>query len=296
MPWAVLRLGIVMMDARVVLAVAVLLAGCPSSPMGVAASDGDTQGSGDASQGTGGDGESDGDTHQDSSFIEDVDAGAGAQDCRLGESDCPDGSKCNPVWPPTDGETACVPLPESPAGLYEPCVTASEGEGGADDCGEGLACVHVDPNTGQGICASYCVYVVGLEICGDPNAVCPMVADGAVLVCPPQCDPRVQDCPVGGLQLGCYPVNDTFGCDQVAPDARSAGSVCDNAYQCEAGSTCVASDHLPACEGRSCCAPYCDLESMSPDTPCSGDARCVSWLEVVGGDDRWMGVGFCGSA
>ena len=58
-------------------------------------------------------------------------------------------------------------------------------------------------------------------------------------------------------------------------DGGQQGDACEFANECAPGLACVDSSALDACEGNSCCAPYCDLTANEPQ--CDGGAVCSPW-------------------
>jgi hypothetical protein len=220
--------------------------------------------------------------------------------CDMFEQDCPAGEKCMPYA--YDGGSAwngtkCSPVVDDPAGTDEPCHVESSPYSGSDDCDFGAMCWDVDPETLEGTCLPLCVDESNPH-CEDPNRVCPITADGAILLCFSVCSPLQQDCPEG---QACYPVEDSWQC---APDASGVlggyGDPCEYLNVCDPGLICLNAGTVPpgeACEGSAgCCTEVCDITDPAGDLQCVGAAggqTCQPWYEEGAAPPGLENVGAC---
>lgn len=215
--------------------------------------------------------------------------------CDVFAQDCPEGEKCMP-WA-NDGSdewngTRCSPIDDDAGALGEPCTVTGSAASGIDDCGPGLVCWDVDPDTLQGTCVAMCTGDEAVPECRQ-GTECFESNNGVLILCLPPCDPLAIDaCPEGDA---CVPSATGFVC---APSAGPVGSgvPCDPSWvpgECGPGSVCAYLGTVPPCDGElpGCCAATCDLSQ--PD-PCGElGLVCTSWW----GDDPippgFEDVGLC---
>jgi hypothetical protein len=202
------------------------------------------------------------------SFIQDPDGGSKNILCSLWKNDCPRGEKCMP-WANDGGSswnaTKCTPLDPDPNAPGEPCTVVDNGVSGIDDCEAFAMCWDVDPRTLMGECIAFCRGSEANPVCEDPNTQCSITGDGVIIPCLPNCDPLAQEC---GEGEGCYPVDNHFECaPDVSGEDGAAGDVCEFINVCDPSLFCASADSLPACDGTSCCTPFCDLASPTPTCP-----------------------------
>ena len=205
--------------------------------------------------------------------------------------DCPEGQKCT-----FEGEvsnTQCVDVVPAPKGLYEPCqIFMGDTFSGHDDCGAGLFCWQVDPQTGVGMCVGFCHGPIDNPTCPDPNASCTVCQDCALGLCLPGCDPLAQDCP---NQDVCIPnaIGDGFLCAlDASGDAGKAFDPCEFANACDPGLTCADPTLATECDpmAAGCCLPFCDLTMPI----CPGDGlTCAAWFEPGKVSPGLENVGLC---
>jgi hypothetical protein len=158
------------------------------------------------------------------------------------------------------------------AGIGESCVFAGI-EVGTDTCdGEGW-CFQTQEIEGElvGECFAFCDGTPNAPECPDGSS-CSISGDGTVTICLPNCDPLVQDCNDG---QGCYWTNADFQCVFATSDYPE-GEPCGYINDCAPGNACVVAETLPACDGASCCAAWCNLDA--PDCSIPGTS-CTPWFE-----------------
>jgi hypothetical protein len=192
----------------------------------------------------------------------------------------------------------CKPLAEDPAADGEPCHVQGSGTSGIDDCERGTMCWDVDPKTLEGVCVDICVGTYDAPYCEDPNEVCPISGDGAILICIPTCHPLQDDC----LQSeACYPVNWYWVCGTDASgDLGGYGDPCEFINACDSGLVCIDASVVPPgqpCEGAAgCCTEVCNLGDPLGDQQCAGAAEgqtCQAWYEEGTAPPGYESVGVC---
>ncbi|MEX1366905.1 MAG: ribulose phosphate epimerase [Nannocystaceae bacterium] len=231
----------------------------------------------------------------DVSFIQDPDGGGVSFECDIFAQDCPEGEKCMP-WASSGGTwdaTRCSPIADNPNQPGDPCTVEGGGASGIDDCDIGVMCWDVDPETNMGTCEAMCTGDESNPICEDPDASCTIANDGAIVLCLPNCDPLLQDCPDG---QACYPVAEDWVC---GPDASgemgAAGDSCEFINVCDQGNVCLDAAAWPDCQGSiGCCSPVCDLSQPDPDSQCPGAGQlCEAWYEEGNAPPGYEDVGVC---
>lgn len=180
--------------------------------------------------------------------------------CDPRTQDCPAGFKCTPfgsaMMSDWDG-ARCVPLPQDPAALGDPCETQHYTHSGIDDCDIGLLCWYfqsIDDLRGRclGICRAD-------DTCLDPEARCYQPQAPGYL-CYPLCDPLAQDCPPPAELCVRSPSVDGFICRYApAGEPAEAGMPCATETDCAPGHLCDPADLIDNCPGERCCAPLCSL-------------------------------------
>ena len=226
------------------------------------------------------------------SFLDDIDAGGGSNECDIFAQDCPPGQKCMP-WANDGGSswnaTRCTPIAEDPGEPGDPCMVEGSGVSGIDDCELGALCWNVDPETNEGSCVAMCTGGFDHLVCEDPDTYCVVTAEGVLLPCLPSCDPLAQDCAEG---QGCYPFVENWGC---SPDASGDmgvfGDPCEFVNVCDPGLICVNAALVPDCEGGlGCCTEVCDLSAPV----CTGAGQeCLPWHEDGDAPIGYENVGAC---
>lgn len=227
------------------------------------------------------------------SFLPEPDAGVDALECDIFAQDCPPGERCT-FWAEDGGHdpttTRCVPLADAPAGVDEPCHT--EGTFGVDDCGPGLICLDVDPETQEGVCVPLCVGGPDHLYCEDPDRFCQVGSDGWIILCRRICNPLLQDCLEG---QGCYPLQGTWACIYDASDG--AGAHGDSCMPGIFASDCAPSLVCVPCEGSSaCCTELCHLTDPAGDQQCTAaaaGAQCLPYYDAGVVPAGYENVGVC---
>jgi hypothetical protein len=220
--------------------------------------------------------------------------------CDLFEQDCPPGEKCT-VWANDGGSwnaTKCVPVVDDPAGPGEPCHVEGSGTSGIDDCDFGAVCWDVDPKALEGVCMPFCVGDASNPYCEDPDRTCPIYADGAFVLCFPNCNPLEQGC---REDQTCLPVQDAWICGPDASgDMGAYGDPCEFLNVCDPGLICLGASAVPPglpCEGATgCCTEVCDITDPAGDQQCAGAAEgqtCQAWYEEGAAPVKWEDVGAC---
>lgn len=238
------------------------------------------------------------DTEDECTFIDCTeDTDGPAPECSLWEQDCPDGEKCQP-WA-NDGGTAwnaskCVPLTDQPGQPGDSCTVEGSGVTGFDSCDIASMCWNVDGETNTGTCVPFCTGSEANPVCDDPSASCVIANDGFLILCLPQCDPLLQDCPDGEA---CYPADQGFVCAPVATQDGSYGAPCEFTNACAPGLLCAGAQAVPGCVGSmGCCTEFCDLSQPQPSEVCSGLAggqECVAAFAEGEAPPDYEDVGFC---
>ena len=224
-------------------------------------------------------------------FVPDTETGE-TDECDIWAQDCPDGEKCMP-WANDGGTswnaTKCSPIQRDPDRIGESCTVVDSGVSGVDSCEAASMCWNVDPKTNEGTCFAFCMGDETDPICEEPGYVCPISADGVVIVCLPTCDPLAPDCADGELCIPTYA--DSFLC---APDASgaagAAGDPCEFPNVCDPGLLCAPGQIVPDCETSGCCTPFCNLQA--PD--CEVDEACVPYYRPGDAPPGYENVGLCG--
>ncbi len=202
--------------------------------------------------------------------------------CDFSEQDCFEGETCMP-WSNDGSRTwtslRCVPVPDDPDGLGEPCQAEGSFLSGVSSCGAGLWCGPenaVDTLNLTGVCHQLC----NAGACPD-GTTCVVPGMPEVGVCQELCDPLTGACPGG---QACMPAGFGFACH--IAELESVQNECNALAQCGPGSVCV---EAPQCgdDGERCCADFCDTEA--PD--CPGGQSCTSLGSPLSAYDT---VGFCG--
>jgi hypothetical protein len=192
-------------------------------------------------------------------------------DCDPFAQDCPDGEKCVP-YASTGGTwdaNKCVPVTGAD-GPGDPCTSNGIIEA-SDTCDETSVCFFVEEVDGElvGVCTEFCTGFADEPVCPE-SSTCVIANDGSLNLCVQACDPLAQDCPLG---LGCYWLDDEFGC--ASPAADPVGEPCSFISDCAAGSLCVEAEFAPDCGDAGCCVAFCSLTEPS----CSPDTECVAFFE-----------------
>jgi hypothetical protein len=257
---------------------------------GVATSETGSQDGGSSSGAGGSSGGDDG-----SGFITEPDGGSVTNECDIWAQDCPDGEKCN-AWANDGGNswnaTKCVPVARNPGQPGDECTVEGNGVSGLDSCDVGVMCWNVDPRTNQGTCIALCTGSPDNPEC-PPGASCSITNDGSLILCLPNCDPLLQDCPEGEA---CYWVGETtFQC---APDASGEtgvhGDPCEYINACDAGNQCIQAAYVENCPEGSlgCCSVHCD--TSDPNVVCPGpNEECVPLFDPETAPPGLENVGLC---
>jgi len=211
-------------------------------------------------------------------------------DCDSFAQDCPEGEKCVPYA--SSGGTwdanKCVPIMGEQA-TGEPCTYAGAVEV-TDDCDATGMCwdVTLVDDEWIGVCRAFCTGSPDSPGC-PPASACTVSGSGVINICIPTCDPTVQDCAPG---LACFWVAGDFSCISATQDIP-AGEPCGFINDCAAGLGCFAGELFPACEGPSCCSPFCDLGLG--DGPCDAvpGTSCVAFFEEDSAPPEYEHVGVC---
>lgn len=219
-----------------------------------------------------------------------------SEDCEVWSTpspDCRPGQKCTIEGSLSD--THCVDVVDDPKDMWEPCQRLMGDElSGFDDCGPGMVCWDVDPNTGMGICVGFCHGTPRDPSCVDPAAGSCTLCPGCVGLCLPMCDPLQQDCPDGGLCIPDPQDPAEFICVLDASGAEGqAFDPCEFANACDPGHICVDPGFGVECDALAigCCLPLCD--TAMPVCPGAGQ-ECLPWYEVGMAPPGFEHVGVCG--
>jgi hypothetical protein len=218
--------------------------------------------------------------------------------CDVWDQDCPEGEKCMP-WANDGGNawnsTICVPIGTEPGQPGDPCTVEGGGVSGYDSCDIASMCWDVIPETGEGVCIAFCQGSENNPVCDDPMTSCVIANDGVLVLCLPNCDPLLQDCPDG---QACYVGDDAFVCvpDASGPDMGVYGDPCEFTNACDPGLLCVAAGAVPDCDSAQCCSEFCDLAAADPDSACQGQADGQQCLGIFPDGQAPPGTedfGFC---
>lgn len=214
-------------------------------------------------------------------------------DCDPFAQDCVEGEKCVAYESEGDPDiNTCVPITgNGQAG--EPCTYGGLATP-VDDCDQDTACFFVEEVDGQllGVCTAFCSGSPEDPICDDGTG-CYLGNGGSINMCVPSCHPLMQDC-ADAQACVWHTTNaldgNTFGCLLEGPAAT--GEPCEAVDQCGAGDTCVMANLLPACDGGSCCAEFCDV--ADPDFQCAlPGTQCLSFWPQGEPVPGYEGVGVC---
>ncbi|MCH9681239.1 MAG: hypothetical protein K0V04_07395 [Deltaproteobacteria bacterium] len=176
-------------------------------------------------------------------------------------------------------DTMCVEVVDDPNLPGEPCTVQRGQASGFDDCDATSMCWDVNPKTNMGTCVEQCMGTPWDPTCPDPCSVCTVTSDLALFLCFPQCDPIVQDCPVGAA---CYPGQNGFSfycAIDESPPGTGIGSPCEFVNLCPPGLFCVEASVVPDCQGIGCCTPVCANTGADPCPGLLPGTECVPWLE-----------------
>jgi hypothetical protein len=225
--------------------------------------------------------------------------GGGIPECDIWEQDCPAGEKCMPYASGAGSwdATRCSPIDANANEVGDTCTVVGNNSSGQDDCALGSMCFAVDIESGEGICFAMCEGGEANATCSDPQATCSISNEGVLALCLPTCNPMLQDCPVAGAALGCYPVLglEGFVCwPDYSFDVGLFGDECEYFNYCDVGLFCDFSGSVPGCAGASCCNEYCDTTAA---TQCSGAAEgqeCVAWYPEGAAPPEFEDLGACG--
>ena len=219
-------------------------------------------------------------------------------ECDVWDQDCPEGEKCAP-WA-NDGGTSwnslqCVPIQNDPGQPGDPCTVEGSGVSGHDTCDVASMCWNVDPETNEGVCAAFCQGSESNPVCDDPTTSCVIANDGVLILCLPNCDPLLQNCPDG---QACYPGDTQFVCvpDASGPDLGAYGDPCEFTNACDPGLLCVGAAAVPECTSAECCSEFCDLDAPDPDSECQGQGagqQCLALFEEGQAPPGAEAYGFC---
>jgi hypothetical protein len=233
-----------------------------------------------------------------SDFLATPDQGSRSFECDLFAQNCPAGEKCMP-WANDGGSawnsTRCSPIADGAGQEGDACTVAQNHASGIDDCGLGLMCWDVD-ETGTGYCENMCTGSPENAICEDPHEVCPLSADGLILLCKDTCDPLAQDCP--DAQDVCYPYRETWIC---APDASGElglyGDPCEYISACDEGNVCLGAAAFGDCAGAvGCCSALCNVNEEAANAMCAAldpAQSCIPWYQPGLAPPGLESVGVC---
>ncbi len=209
------------------------------------------------------------------------------------EGDCGEGEKCMP-YASTGGTwdaLKCSPLDDNPKQLGDECFADMGPAGGVDDCGEGLYCYYVDPDTNVGTCIEFCTGSPAAPSCG-PDTICTIVNDGVLVLCRPECDPTLQDCQPAGS--GCYQATGTGSFTCIWDKSGSGGAYgepCDFISSCDPGLACLDAASVPGCTGGSCCSNFCDVDEPNACPDAGQGQICEPYYDAP--DPGYEHVGVC---
>ena len=207
---------------------------------------------------------------------------------------CEAGEKCMP-WDATGAGTwngtRCSPIAPEPVEVGQPCTVEESPYSGLDDCGAFSMCWAVDPRTLRGHCVAFCETETQ-PTCAGPCEACSATGGGSLILCVPECDPLLQDCPSG---QGCYGHVNGFLCWPFAGDSDSpaAGDPCQS-HMCPPGLVCATGGAVDCGSDGGCCTPYCDLSDATACAALPG-TECVPWFESPGRGDGCFDVSNVGA-
>ena len=216
-------------------------------------------------------------------------------ECDPWTQDCPEGQKCAP-WANDGGNawnaTKCVDVAPNPGKPGDACTAEGSGVSGVDTCEKAALCWEVDKDTLMGHCVGFCTGSPESPMC-PAGSHCTIANDGELILCLPDCDPLLQDCPGTDLCIP-NPNSDDFVCVlDASGDGGALNDPCEFANACDPGLTCrdpaLASECDPMASG--CCLPFCDL--TMPECTNKG-ATCLPWYEMGMAPPGYEDVGICG--
>ena len=204
--------------------------------------------------------------------------------CDFFEQDCDEGFKCVPFGFPSDEDFTglrCVPVAEDGQSAGDPCSMFDHTLSGFDDCDASSMCAHLDEDTFEGTCLSFCFGDENNPLCADPDYTCRLDA-GPSGLCFAFCDPLLQDCAKG---MGCYPAEDPrvgphdgyagICLNDLSMGSNGPGAWCDELNGCAPLSFCAAPSRVPGCENPDgCCTSYCALDVPDPHAQCMEGQEC----------------------
>ena len=162
--------------------------------------------------------------------------------------ECPTGQKCTwvacEVGSSSWDSTVCRDI-QGEGSVGDECSYVDEsGVSGNDTCGEGLMCWALDPDTGLGYCAAFCLGDYSDPQC--PGGThCAFVSQDFSL-CWVDCDPLQQDCPTEHELCLPDPGGEGYSCRlDASGDMAPYGSPCNFANACNAGLLCLAAAAVP---------------------------------------------------
>ncbi len=182
-----------------------------------------------------------------------------------------------------------MPNPGMPG---DACTVACDLASGIDSCGKAAICWDVDPRTRQGTCVAFCAGSPEAPTC-PTDFHCEIAGDGVLILCIPNCDPLLQDCPNQSLCLP-KPNSDFFFCVlDASGDMGAQNDPCEYANACDPGLACLDPALASECDPNAtgCCLPFCDL--TMPKCTNQG-AMCLPWYEVGMAPPGLENVGLCG--
>jgi hypothetical protein len=230
-------------------------------------------------------------------FLGDVGNDA-VEECSVWDQDCPDGEKCMP-WSnngdPTWNATKCVMVDPDPGQPGDACTVEGSGVSGVDTCAVASMCWDVDPETNQGTCIAFCQGTENNPLCNDPQTTCSITNDGVLILCLPNCDPLLQDCPDG---QACYGIADGYVCaPDVSGEMGAFADPCEAINVCDPGLECVVAGGVPDCAGAmGCCTEFCDLSNPTATAECAGSGggqECLPAFEPGSAPPGYEDVGYC---
>ena len=165
------------------------------------------------------------------------------------------------------------------------------GVSGVDNCAKGSMCWDVDGRINEGVCIAFCEGPPDNLTC-DAGSFCVVSGDGLLILCIPDCEPLLQDCPGDDL---CIPNGENFICVlDASGEAGLYGDPCEYADACKPGLPCYGPEHVEDCKGSGCCTPFCDLNEANI---CPGDTQeCIPWYEEGMAPPGQEHFGICGMA
>ena len=211
--------------------------------------------------------------------------------CNPWDPDCPEGTKCM-AWANDGGSSwnalKCAPLDPDPVGPGEVC-TSENGVSGIDNCDAHSMCWDVDGETQEGVCVAFCTGTEQDSMC-DPGFDCVVPAEGVLILCLPNCDPLLQNCPGDNL---CIPSGEQFICVlDGSGEAGLYGDPCEYSNACNPGLYCLNPEYVEGCRAIGCCTPFCDT---SRPLMCPGATQeCIRWYEEGMEPPGFEHVGICG--